>query len=165
MTQTATRNGKTKADEAKTAGAFDPAFDAFKAFPGFDVPAFRDFAEKGGEQAREAFARIRDVAEDAMRGYEASYKSVREQGLAAGLKALEATKANADASFALVRDLFGAKSFAEAVELQTEFARKQFEVMSGQVRELQAIGEKAAAEATKPVRVAAEKAMKDFKVA
>lgn len=165
MSQSASKNGKTKVETEAAAGAFDQAFDAFKGFPTFDVPAFRDFAEQGGAQAREAFARIRTATEDAMRSWEGSYQSVREQGVNAGLKALEAAKTNTDASFAFARDLFGVKTFAEAVELQTAFARKQFAALTGQAREFQEIGEKVAAEATKPARAVAEKAMKEFKVA
>ena len=66
------------------------------------------------------------------------------------------------AAYAFARDFMGVKSFAEAVELQAAFARKQFETISEQTRELQTLAQKVSTDATRPVRQSFEKAFKGF---
>ena len=167
MSQTAKAKAQPQTNaQPKKSAEFEGAFDAFKgSFPQLDMPVLRDMAEKGTAQARDAYARMKTAAEEASETLEATYETVREHGFAAGLKAIEAAKTNADASFGFMRELFGVKTFADAIELQTAFARKQFEAMTTQFRDFQAITEKAATDVAKPARIAVEKAMKDFKVA
>ncbi len=81
------------------------------------------------------------------------------------IKAIDAVKTNSDASFALAKDLFGAKTFAEVIELQTSFARKQFDAMQTQVKEFQELTQKYVTEAAKPVTAQVEKTFKEFKAA
>jgi phasin len=153
-----------KTKSGKSGTDFGSAFDAF-ALPTGEIPAaFREAAEKSVSQARDVYARIKNAAEETTDLLEETYETMREGSLAAGLKTLEATKANADASFALYRDLIGAKTFADALELQTAFARKQFDAMAGQVRDFQEFAQKFAVDSAKPARVAWEKAFKEAKI-
>jgi phasin len=115
-------------------------------------------------QARDAYARMKTAAEEATDLLEETYETVREGTLAVGVKTLEATKANADASFAFYKDLIGAKTFADAIELQTAFARKQFDTVAGQVRDFQEFAQKMAVDSVKPARAAWEKAFREAKV-
>jgi phasin len=159
MTTTAktTKNGKTTGTP----------FEAF-AFPtpNFEVPAmFRDLAEKSVSQARDAYAKVKTATEDATSLVEDTFETARDGAFAIGVKALDAAKANTDASFALARDLFGVKTFSEVIELQSAFARKQFEAVSTQVKELQELGEKFFTETAKPVTEKVEKTFKELKVA
>jgi phasin len=149
---------------AKTAGA---PFEAFTfPTPNFEIPAaFRDFAEKSASQARDAYTKIKTATEDATGLVEDTFETAREGAFAISVKALDAAKANTDASFELVRDLFGVKTFSEAIELQSTFARKQFEAVTAQVKELQELGEKFFTETTKPVTEKVEKTFKELKVA
>ena len=66
--------------------------------------------------------------------------------------------------FALAKDLVGAKTLSEVIEIQSTFARKQFDAMSGQVKELLEITRKAMMETGKPMRESVEKAFQEFKV-
>lgn len=167
MTQTATATGKAKSAASKAASDFTTAFDAFNlSLPNVEIPAaFREAAEKTVTQAREAYSKIKSATEEATDVLEETYETVREGSLAVGLKTLEATKANADASFAFYKDLIGAKTFADALELQTSFARKQFDTFAGQVKEFQEFTQKLAVDSAKPARAAWEKAFKDAKIA
>ena len=119
----------------------------FEAF-NFHVPtsrfrlAFREFAEKSVAQARDAYAKMKTAAEDASELVEDTFETAREGAFTFSVKALDAVKTNSDASFALARDLFGAKTFAEVIELQTSYARKQFEAVTAQVKEFQELGQK-----------------------
>jgi phasin len=130
-------------------------------FGAFQFPnAFRDMAEKSVSQARDTYAKIKTAAEDATDLVESTVEAAREGAFAIGVKALDAAKANSDASFALARELFGAKTISEVIELQSTYARKLFETVSGQFKELQELTGKVVTSTTKPV---ADKVEKSFK--
>ena len=142
-------------------------FEAF-AFPtpAFDVPtAFRDLAEKSVTTARDTYAKLKSATDDATGLVEETFETAREGAFAFGVKTLDAAKTNSDASFAFARDLFGAKTVSEMIELQSSFARKQFDTLSEQFKDFQALGEKFVSDTTKPVTDKVEKTMKDLKVA
>lgn len=142
-------------------------FEAFS-FPSqsFEMPAaFREFADKSVTQARDTYARFKEAADDATGLVGETFETAREGAYAFGVKALDAAKTNSDASFELARDLFGAKTMSEVIELQSAFARKQFDVFSSQFKELQALGEKFVSDAVKPMSDKVEKAVKDVKLA
>ena len=131
------------------------SFSAFQ-FPG----AFRDMAEKSVTQAREGYAKMKTAAEDATDLVGTSVEAAREGALALSVKALDAAKTNSDASFALARELFGAKTFAQVIELQSAYARKLFESVTVQFKEFQQLTEKVVTDATKPVADKVEKTLK-----
>ena len=167
-TATTAKTEKTiKAATAATKAAVTAPFEAFNMnMPTVEVPAvFRDFAEKGIAQARDTYAKIKSAAEEATDMVEDTYETAREGAFAIGVKALDAAKSNTDASFALVRDLFGAKTFAEVIELQTAFARQQFDTVAAQVKDLQELTAKFVTDTAKPMTAQVEKTFKDIKAA
>ena len=94
----------------------------FEAFnfptPTFEIPtAFRELTEKSVSQARDAYAKMRTAAEDATDLVQGTIETAREGAFALGIKAVDAAKSNSDASFALFRDLFGAKTLSDVIEL------------------------------------------------
>lgn len=157
------------ATQTKTAKNGKPAsaFEAFNfAVPSVDVPAsIREFAEQGLAQARDTYAKMKTAAESATEAVEDSFETAREGAFTLSVKALDAAKTNSDASFALVKDLFGAKTFAEVIELQTSYARKQFDAVAGQFKEFQELTQKFVTDTTKPVTSQVEKTFKEFKAA
>lgn len=126
-------------------------------------PVFREFAEKSLAQAREGYSKMKVAAEDATDLVEDTYETTRKSAFAISVKALDVAKANSDASFAFAKDLFGAKTFAEVIELQSAFARKQFDAFGAQAKELQDLTQKFMTDATKPVTAQVEKTFKDIK--
>lgn len=165
MTQTASKSSKTAraAEEAVSEAASQ--FEAFTmSMPNVEMPeAFRDFAEKGIEQARETYSKMKSAAEQTTDAIEDSYETAREGAVTVSLKALEAARTNTEAGFAFAKDLVGAKTLSEVIEIQSTFARKQFDAVSGQVKELQEIARKAAVETGKPMRESVEKAFQELK--
>jgi len=137
-----------------------PAFDAGQA-----TDQFRAFAEKGVEQSKEAYARLKNGAEEAQKVLEATFEQARSAGNELSLKSLAALRANTEAGFAHVEALLGVKSVAELLELQGSFLRKRFETLVEQTKELQAASSKAAEDVVKPAKAAFEKSLKDIKVA
>ena len=132
----------------------------------FEVPvAVREFAEKSVSQARDAYAKMKTAADEATGLVEGTLETVREGTFAIGVKALDAAKSNSDASFAHAKDLFGAKTMSEVIELQSTFARKQFDAFGAQFKEFQKLTEKLVTDTTKPVAEKVEKTFKELRVA
>ena len=125
--------------------------------------SFRDFAEKGAAQTKEAYAKVKEAAEDATKTVEATLESAQAGSVELGLKAIEALRTNAENSLSHMEALLGVKSVAELFELQTAFLRKQAEVAVEQAKGLQETSKKVAEKVSAPGKSAAEKAMKSFK--
>ena len=176
-TTTAAPKKTTKAAPAAAAATTDAKF----AFPKFEMPkfempkfelptaevpaAFREIAEKSVAQAQAGYAKLKAAAEETTDLIEDTYETARAGVLEYNVKVLDAAKTNADSVFGFAREIMSVKSVSEAVELQTAFARKSFEALTAQVKDLQATAQKVATESSQPVKAAAEKAMKEFKVA
>ena len=125
--------------------------------------SFRDFAEKGAAQTKEAYAKMKEAAEDATKTVEATLESAQAGSVELGLKAIDALRTNAENSLSHMEALLGVKSVAELFELQTAFLRKQAEVAVEQAKTLQETSKKVAEKVSAPGKSAAEKAMKSFK--
>jgi phasin len=137
-----------------------PAFDAGQA-----TEQFRAFAEKGVEQSKEAYAKVKTGMEDAQKVFESTFETAKAAGSDLSLKSIASLRAGAEANFAHLEALVGAKSLSEILELQTGFMRKSYEMLVEQAKDFQAASTKAAEDVTKPTKTAFEKAMKEFKVA
>jgi phasin len=67
------------------------------------------------------------------------------------LKMIDMARANTEGVFEFARQLATAKSPSDMVELWTSHARKQFEILSEQIKELTALGQKMASESAEPI--------------
>jgi len=67
------------------------------------------------------------------------------------LKMIEMAHGNADAAFGFAVQVAGAKTPSDIVELWTAHARKQFEMLSEQLKELTALGQKMAGVSAEPI--------------
>jgi phasin len=150
---------KTKTAEFAETVEF-PSFDASKA-----TEQFRTFAEKGVEQSKEAYAKLKTSAEQTQKTFEAGYETAKAVSSDLSLKAIATLRANAEANFSHLEALVGAKSLSEVVELQTAFLRKRVEMSVEQAKDFQVVATKAAEEVAAPFKTAFEKAMKELKVA
>jgi phasin len=151
-------------NKSKTADTIEnvefPSFDASKA-----TDQIRAFAEKGVEQSKEAYAKLKTGAEETQKVLESTYETAKTVSSDLSLKTIAALRANADAGFSHLEALVGARSLSEVVELQTAFVRKQVEASVKQAKDFQAVATKAAEEVSKPVKTAVEKAFGELKVA
>ena len=170
MTESTTTTAKaapkaraTKAKAAPAAATF-PDFEAF-ALPNMEVPAvFREATEKGIESAREAYAKVKTAAEDATDLMEDTFETSRQGVVEFNHKAVDAAKTNADATFNFIKDIMSVKTVAEAIELQSTFARQQFDALSAQSKEMHELATKLGTDVSAPVKEAMEKSFKDLKV-
>jgi len=135
-----------------------PPFPA-SVFPGAEAPAaFRDMAEKSLSHAKDNYEKMKSVAEEATGVLEDTYATASKGAADYGLKVIEFARNNSNAAFDFASELMGAKTFAEVVELSTAHARKQFETMSEQSKELAALAQKVATEAAEPIKEGMNKA-------
>jgi len=164
MPDTTSAAPKSAKPASKTNRGFDAPFEAFSfAVPNVEVPAvFRDIADKAVAGSKDAYSKLKTAAEEATEALEDSYETTRTGFVALGHKSLDNAKTHSDATYAFARDFMAVKSFAEAVELQAAFARKQFETLTAQTRDLQEFAQKFATDASRPVKEGVEKALKGF---
>ena len=140
-------------------------------FPSYDVGNFevpelvREMTEKSITQTKEAYATVKTAAEEATEMMEDAYESARKGYVDFNMKLIDQTQSNTDRTFAFAKELMGAKSFSDALELQTRFAREQFETFAAQTKDLQEMGAKYASETSVPMKEAWERTTQKMKVA
>ena len=127
----------------------------------FEVPEqMRAFAEKGVSQARDNYAKFKDVAE-AHNGTIEAVLSVYSNGAKEySAKVIEMMKQTASANLDLAQALVSIKSPSEAMELWTSHVRKQFEAFTAHTKELAELTQKVAAETAEPIKASASKIFK-----
>jgi phasin len=122
----------------------------------------RSVVEKGLSEARDVCAKAKTVADDAANAVESSYTVARAGAIAINAKALEALRANVNANLDFFKSAFAVKNVADYVTLQSEFARKQIDALTGQTKEIGALAQKVATETAEPIK---EQVAKSFKIA
>ena len=146
---------------AKTADTIEfPTFDTSKA-----TDQLRAFAEKGVEQSKEVYSKMKTSAEEAQKTVETAMETMKKAGSEMSLKGIGAMRAGVEADFSYMESLVHAKSLSEIIELQTTYMRKRMEMVVDQAKEMQAATTKMAEEISKPAKDAFEKSMKELKVA
>ncbi|MGG7576386.1 phasin [Rhizobium sp. Nf11,1] len=145
-----------KTDDVFSIASFDPSKLA---------ESFREFAEKGAQQSKDAYAKLKSAGEEAGKTLEATVQTAQAGTVEIGLKAVDVLRVNAETSLSHMEALLGVKSVAEFVELQTSFLRKQAELAVDQAKSMQETTKQVAEKLAKPSKDAAEKAMASFKVA
>src|SRR5580658_4200166 len=137
------------AEAATTAPKAKPAKPAMAAFempkfemPKFDMPkvempaAFREIAERGVAQAKDTYEKMKAAAEEATDVLETTYSTATKGASDYGLKMIELARANTNAAFDFAGEMMAAKTLSEMVELSSAHARKQFETLTAQSKEL-----------------------------
>ena len=124
----------------------------------FEVPEqVRAFAEKGVSQARDNYAKFKDVAESHNGTMEAVFTSASKGASAYSAKLFEFFKANTTSSLDFAQELLSVKTPAAAMELWSSHAKKQFETFSAQAKELSELSQKVATETVEPIKASAAK--------
>ncbi len=89
----------------------------------------------GIEQTKEAFEKTASSLESASKEYENVYATAQSATRKLSEKAVENFKTNSEAVVEYANALAGCSSPSEAVEVQSKFLTKQFELMSRQTKE------------------------------
>jgi phasin len=114
--------------------------------------AFRETAEKGVAQAKDTYEKAKVATEQATDILKDTYATAAKGATEYNLKIMEIARANTNASFEHAQQLLGVKSPSEFVELSTVHARKQFDTMIAQTKELTELAQKVATRITEPLK-------------
>ena len=111
-------------------------------------PAFRELADKGVAQARDTYEKAKAAAEQATNQLKDAYTTAAKGATDYNIKVIEIARANTNTAVDNAFELLGVKSLTEFVELSTKHARKQFEALTAQTRELAELAQKVTTEIT-----------------
>jgi phasin len=115
----------------------------------YEVPAeMRDFAEKSVEQARKAMDGFIGAAQKAVDTFEGSANTVQASAKDMTRKTFAYAEQNIQAAFDLAQRMVRAKDMQEAMQVQAEFVRSQFESMQTQMKEFGSMAQGAMAQNT-----------------
>ena len=124
----------------------------------FEVPEqMRAFAEKGVSQARDNYAKFKDVAESHNGTMEAVFTTASKGASEYSAKLIELMKASTTANLDFAQSLFGVKSPSEAMELWSSHAKSQFEAFTANAKELAELAKKVATDTAEPIKASASK--------
>ena len=121
------------------------------ALPKPEVPdAFRDLMKISIEQTKRAFETFAATSEKAWKTFETSSQTAGSGLRSLNEKIAEITRNNAEANFALAMNLAESKDVGQAMELQTEHARKQMESFVHQLEEIRDLAAQVIQDSTPP---------------
>jgi phasin len=144
-------NATTKTTSSKPAGAPMSA----------SSQAVREMAEKGAAQAKETYEKMSAATSEATDLIKNSCSTAVKGAQDFNNKLLEFAQTNTNVAFDFAQRLLGVISPSEFAELSTEHARKQFETLTEQTRELAALGQKLALATAEPLKTGVTKAFGD----
>ena len=102
-----------------------------------EIPeSLRDLMKMSIEQAKRAFDTFASTSEKTWKSLETSSQSARTGLTALNSKIADITRSNAEANFALAMKLAESKDINQAMELQSQHARKQMEAFVHQLEEM-----------------------------
>ena len=159
MTETTTAT--TKAKTAKhAASSLIPNLE----MPKFDMSnmempeAFREMTEKGVAHAKDTYAKAKAASEEAADLLQNTYAAVAKGATDYNLKFIEIARANTNTAFDYANAMLAVKSVPEFFELSTTHARKHFETMTAQTKELAALAQKMTTDIAEPLKSGVTKA-------
>jgi len=115
--------------------------------PNYEIPPeMRDFAEKSVEQARRAMDGFIGAAQRTVDTLEGSANTVQASAKDLTRKTFSYAEQNIHAAFDLAQRMVRARDAQEAMQIQAEFVRSQFESMQTQMREFGSMAQNAAAQ-------------------
>ena len=119
----------------------------------FEIPPeMRAMAEKGVEQAKQAFDGFISAAHNAVNAFEGQAETARKGTKDVTEKAITFAGRNITSSFELARQLVQAKDVQEVLRLQADFIRTQMQVLAEQAKDLGESTSKVAKDAATPKR-------------
>jgi phasin len=114
--------------------------------------AFRETAEKGVAHAKDTYEKAKVATGQATDILKDTYATAAKGATEYNLKIIEIARANTNSAFEHAQQLLSVKSPSEFVELSTAQARKQFDTMIAQTKELTELAQKVTTKITEPLK-------------
>jgi phasin len=112
-------------------------------------PEMREFAEKSVEQARKAIDGFMSAAQKTVDTFEGSTNTLQATATDATRKTFSYAEQNLSAAFDLAQKMVRAKDPQEAMQIQAEFVRSQFQAMQTQMKEFGSMAQSAMQQGSK----------------
>jgi phasin len=129
------------------------------ASPKMELPhAAREMADNVSAQAKESFEKMSAATTEASSVIQSTCSSAAQGALECNAKVIEFARDNSNAAFEYASKLLAVKSPSEFLQVSTEHARRQFEVLSEQTKELAALSQKVMRETAEPFKAGVGKA-------
>ena len=119
---------------------------------------FREIAETGIAQAKVSFDKAKAATNEGADLFKDSYATAVKGATDYSLKFMEITRANTNTAFDYAHAMLAVKSVPEFLEMSTAHARKHFEMMTAQTKELTALAQKLTTDITEPLKTGVTKA-------
>jgi phasin len=120
--------------------------------------ALREMADKGTAQAKASYDKMSAATAEASSVLKNAGATAAQGFKDGNAKVIEFARTNSNAAFDFANELLAVKSPSEFIQMSTEQARKQFEVLSEQAKELTALSQKVMLETAEPLKAGAAKA-------
>jgi phasin len=120
--------------------------------------AIREMADKGTSQAKQAYEKMSAATTEASSIMQNAGATAAQGFKDSNAKVIEFARINSNAALDFANLLLGVKSPSEFIQVSTEQARKQFDVLSAQTKELTALAQKGMLETAEPFKAGAAKA-------
>ncbi len=120
--------------------------------------AVREMADKGAAQAKASYDKMSAATAEASGVLKVAGETAVQGLKDSNAKVIEFARTNSNAAFDYANALLAVKSPSEFIQLSTEQARKQFEVLSAQSNELAEHSQKVMLETAEPLKAGAAKA-------
>src|SRR5258707_7225960 len=114
--------------------------------------AFRETAEKGVAQVKDTYEKAKVATEQATDILKDADATAAKGATEYSLNIIEIARTNTNSAFEHAQQLLGVKSPSEFVELSTAHARKQFDTMIAQTKELTELAQKVTTKITEPLK-------------
>jgi phasin len=131
----------------KTIAQFEPA-----ALEAAIPESVRSMAEKTVAQTRDVYERSKAALEAGLDAVEKTLDAAGQGATALNRKVIDMAQRNVNSGFDLAKSLAGAKTVPQAVELQSEYWRKQLKSLPAQAEELRVLSTKVAADTLDPIK-------------
>jgi phasin len=119
----------------------------------FQMPeAVREFADRSGEQAKQNCEKLKRAADGVHALVEAAYVVNTRGATEYGLKVIEMMHNNSRSAFDVMNKVLTVRSPAEAISVSTAVARQHFDTVTGQIKELSALAQRAAIDGADQIR-------------
>jgi phasin len=116
-------------------------------------------AEKTVAQTRSVYERSKAAFETGLDAVEKTLDAASQGATALNRKVIDIAQRNVNSGFDLAKSLAGAKTVPQAVELQSEYWRKQLESRPAQAEELRVLSTKVAADTLEPIKAQGARGM------
>ena len=119
---------------------------------------FREIADKGLAQAKVNVDKAKTATDEGTNLLKNSYATAAKGATDYNLKFIEIARANTNTAFDYAHAMLAVKSVPEFFELSTAHARKHFETMTAQTKELAALAQKMTTDIAEPLKTGVTKA-------